>query len=343
MQHDMKRILYFIYAAVIAMSAFASEWQRDILGDGFEMRYVDQGDDYSGKVRSTIIRHLTPHHENRGILYVHGYNDYFFQREMADCFVDSGVNFYAVDLRKYGRSIMLGQKKFQARDLHEYFADIDSALCQMASDGVSQVVLMGHSTGGLITSLYIDEHDNSDIKGLILNSPFLAWNFNAFMRKIAIPVVGSLGALFPSMELSQGDNTGYAKSLLKDYHGEWTYNTDWKLIYSQKVEASWLRAVTNAQKQVRKHGDIDVPVLLLHSSGSVGGNHWTPEYQCNDAVLNVKDIAKIGLMLGDDVTEKAIDGGLHDLALSSSAARKQFYDDIFNWLHEKIGWNKKIR
>lgn len=338
----MKRILYFITAAVIAVSGFASEWQRDILGERFEMRYVDQADDYSGNVRSTIVRLLTPFQENRAILYVHGYNDYFFQKEMAECFVDSGINFYAVDLRKYGRSIMPGQKKFQARDLHEYFADIDSALCQMAADGMTQVVLMGHSTGGLITSLYMDEHDDTDIKGLILNSPFLAWNFNAFMRKIAIPAVGSLGILFPSMEFSQGDNTGYAESLLKKYHGEWTYNTDWKLVHSQKVEASWLRAITCAQKQVRKHGDINVPVLLLHSSGSVGGDHWTPEYQCNDAVLNVRDIAEIGLMLGGDVTEETIDGGLHDLALSAPAARRQFYNDIFNWLREKIGWTKKM-
>lgn len=337
----MKRFLIQILAAFIVVTAIASDWQKDILGDGYEMRYVSHADDYSGEVRSTIIRHATCRHSCYGILYIHGYNDYFFQKEMAGCFVDSGINFYATDLRKYGRSILPGQKKFQARDLHEYFADIDSALCQMLSDGVTHIVLMGHSTGGLIASLYMDEHPNSPVEGLILNSPFLAWNFNAFMRNFAIPAVGFLGRLFPSMEISQGDNTGYAESLLKQYHGEWNYNTDWKLIHSQKVEASWIRAISNAQKQVRKNGNIKVPVLLLHSSGSVGGDHWTPEYQYNDAVLNVKDIADIGLMLGEKVTEDTVEGGLHDLSLSAPAVRKQFFEDIFKWLNKQIGWNEK--
>lgn len=338
----MKNILTGILALFFTLALWGSGWQQDILGDNFQMRYVDQGKDYCGNVRSTIIRNRPVVPSRRGILYVHGYNDYFFQKEMAERFVDSCINFYAVDLRKYGRSIMPGQKMFQARDLHEYFADIDSALFQMEADGVSQIVIMGHSTGGLITALYMDEHHQSSIEGLILNSPFLEWNFNAFLRKLAIPAVGSLAALFPNMEISQGDNTGYAESLLKDYHGEWTYNTDWKLIHSQKVETSWLRAITRAQKQLKKKGCIDVPVLLLHSSGSVGGSHWTPAYQCNDAVLNVNDISRIGRALGDDVTEDTIDGGLHDLALSATAARQQFYEDIFIWLNKKVGWNEKM-
>ena len=32
-----------------------------------------------------------------------GFNDYFFQAEMGRQFADSGYNFYAVDLRRYGR------------------------------------------------------------------------------------------------------------------------------------------------------------------------------------------------------------------------------------------------
>lgn len=280
----MKRLTLVFSILIVGIAALASSWQQDILGDGYESRYVDHADDYSGKVRSTIIRKKSDCGGNRGVLYIHGYNDYFFQKEMGDRFVDSCFNFYAVDLRKYGRSILPGQKKFQARDLHEYFADIDSALAQMKSDGIDDIILMGHSTGGLISSLYMSEHDGGDIKGLILNSPFLEWNLNGFMRKVAVPMVSALSKLFPNMAISQGDDTGYAESLLKGYHGEWEYNTDWKLFHSQKVESSWIRAITNAQKVLKKGDVINVPVLLMHSSGSVSGGKWTPEYQKNDAV-----------------------------------------------------------
>lgn len=328
----MKKLTIILLTACIGIIAAASLWQPDYLGDGYEMRYVDQGHDYSGKVRSTIIRKQSDCGGNRGILYVHGYNDYFFQREMGDRFADSCINFYAVDLRKYGRSITDGQKKFEARDMHEYFADIDSALSQMHRDGIDDIMLMGHSTGGLITSLYMNEAPDSTIRGLILNSPFLDWNFTGFMRKVAIPVFGSLGKLFPHLSITQG-GSGYQKSLLKKWHGEWDYNQDWKVMKPEKTEASWVRAISNAQNELNRHGNIAVPILLMHSSGSLKGEGWTPEYQKNDVVLDVNHISQRGRKLGADVTEATIKDGMHDLILSSPESREQAYNTIFDWLH----------
>lgn len=57
------------------------------------MMYVDQSKDYSGPVRSTVIRKKSPCGSDRVVLYVHGYNDYFFQKEMGDRFVVSCYNF----------------------------------------------------------------------------------------------------------------------------------------------------------------------------------------------------------------------------------------------------------
>lgn len=132
-------------------------WTPDILGDGFETAYVGQPDDYSGKVRTTVIRRRTTGQPARAILYVHGFSDYFFQKEMADMFVAHGYDFYAVDLRKYGRSLLPGQRMFQVRDIHEYFADIDAAVKVIDADGDREIILLGHSTGGLTTSLYMSE------------------------------------------------------------------------------------------------------------------------------------------------------------------------------------------
>ena len=40
------------------------------------------------------------------MLYVHGYNDYFFQKHAADFYTGLGISFYALDLRKPGRSLL---------------------------------------------------------------------------------------------------------------------------------------------------------------------------------------------------------------------------------------------
>ena len=78
-------------------------WHPDIL-PGYEARYVNQGEAFDGPCRSTIVRKLCGKGSRKAFLYIHGFNDYFFQKEMGERFVDSGFNFYAVDLRRYGRS-----------------------------------------------------------------------------------------------------------------------------------------------------------------------------------------------------------------------------------------------
>lgn len=331
----MKKFILSLLAIAAVTAVVAQTWQNDILDDNYEMRYVDQGSDYSGPVRSTIVRKQSKCGNDKAVLYIHGYNDYFFQKEMGDRFVDSCYNFYAVDLRKYGRSILPDQKKFEARDLHEYFADIDSALSQIRRDGNNEIVLIGHSTGGLISSLYMNEHKDSidnDIKGLILNSPFLEWNFKPFMRKFVIPAFGSLHNIFPKLSVSQDSNSFYQQSLLTKYHGEWDYNQDWKVFKPEKIESSWVHAISDAQKKLKNNADIKVPILLMHSSGSVSGDSWSPDFLNNDAVLNVDDISRIGRQLGDNVDEVTIKNGLHDLILSSPESREQAYQSIFTWL-----------
>ena len=171
------RIFRFLATLLIvlcgAAAAAATEWHPDsVLGEGFEMRSVTHTDDYSGNVRSTIIRHRSDCGDSTAVLYIHGYNDYFFQDEEAERIADSCYHFYAVDLRKYGRSLLPGQEPYELRDISEYYADIDSAMAAMRDDGIKDVVLMGHSTGGLVSSAYMSEHPNTMVRALILNSPF---------------------------------------------------------------------------------------------------------------------------------------------------------------------------
>ena len=326
------KIIFCLIFFTISGLAFAVKWVPDRYLKDYEETTVRQPADYSGDVCCTIVRRLPTNHSRLGILYVHGYNDYFFQAEEGDKFVDAGYNFYAVDLRKYGRSLLSDNKPYECRNINEYFPDIDSALTVMKNNGVEKVILMGHSTGGLVVASYMNSKPDSVVKALILNSPFLDWNMTGFIRKVGIPVVSWIGGWWPKLSISQGDGTAYSESLLKQYHGEWEYDTNLKTIHPRKVTAGWIRAITKAQQALQKHSDIACPILLLHSDKSVYGDKWDESHQHGDAVLNVEHIAKYGLNLGPNVTEEVIPGGLHDLALSSPAARNQFYTDIFNWL-----------
>lgn len=310
-------------------------WHPDIL-PGYEARYVNQGMAFDGPCRSTIIRKKSRVQSKKGYLYIHGFNDYFFQSQMGDRFVDSGFHFYAVDLRRYGRSKEPWQYPYNIRDQKEYFADIDSALAQMRRDGITDITLGGHSTGGLTVILYgIDRGPRIQVNRIVTNSPFLGWNFNAFMRNVAIPTVSFIGPMFKNSKIKQGHCDGYAYSLLKQYDGEWEYNTDWKMIYSPPVTFSWVHAINTAQNEIMHHpGNMAVPLLVMHSSRKIDGCNYTPEFKTGDCVLNPFQIAERGAKIGHRTYVCAIDSGIHDLILSPSPHREQAYDCIFSFIRQ---------
>ena len=310
-------------------------WRPDHLGDGFESAFLEHPDDYSGKIQSTVIRKRASKSSRKAVLYVHGFSDYFLQKEMAEMFADHGYNFYAVDLRKYGRSLREGQKMFQVRDLHEYFPDIDGAVDVILSDGNEEIALLGHSTGGLTTSLYMTENPSPHIMVLMLNSPFLDWNMPPFMKKVVIPVASALGKLFPNIKVHQKPDPGYAETLSSRHKGEWDYRVDWKPDVLPDPDLGWIHAIQTGQQELRRR-KVKVPVLLMHSSESVRAGDPKEKYHRADAILDVETISHYGNRLGDDVTEVEFEGGLHDLALSKKVIRQQMYRTMLDWLQERM-------
>lgn len=310
-------------------------WQTDVLGAPFEYAIVDGGRDYSGCVQCAVVRCLA-RNAKRAVVYVHGFSDYFFQRQMAEEFVAHGYSFYAVDLRKYGRALTEEQRRFEVREMSEYFPDIQAAIDTAKAGGYGEIILMGHSTGGLSTSLYMATCPDDAVKALILNSPFLAWNLPAPMRRVVLPVVSFLGRFFPRIPMKSNGTIDYHRSLSKKMGGEWDFDSRWKPDIMPDVDAGWIHAIDSAQKILRK-GGIKVPVLLMHSDKSAYPGDGPRAYSSSDGVLDVRLIAEAGRRLGNDVTEVTIANGLHDLVLSRREVRAEVYTTIFAWLkNEKL-------
>ena len=307
-------------------------WKPDILGKAFDDTLVNRGRDYSGDVRCAVVRRLAPE-AKRAVVYVHGFSDYFFQKDMAEEFVGHGYSFYAVDLRKYGRALLSGQRMFEVRDMREYFPDIQAAIDIAKADGYGELILIGHSTGGLSTSYYMETEPDPAVKALILNSPFLAWNLPALMRKAIVPAVSFIGRFLPNIPVKSGGTIDYTRSLSRRLGGEWDFDSRWKPDIMPDVDAGWIHAIDSAQRALAK-GKVRVPLLLLHSDRSARPGDSADKFAVSDGVLDVNLIAQAGRRLGDNVTEITIPEGLHDLVLSRPAVRAQVYHAIFNWLKE---------
>lgn len=332
---SIRRIVFTALCSFIVIVVNAQQYVPDVLGSGYQFHTIQMPDDYEGKVVCTLIKKEASPETNQAVLYIHGYNDYFFQSQLGDSVISHGYNFYAMDLRKYGRSMLPHQEPFYCKNLAEYFADIDSSLAVIKKEGNTNIYLMAHSTGGLITSLYLDNKQPSPVAGLILNSPFLDMNMSWFMEKIAIPVVSFLGKFFPDMKVQGYSHASYAHSLLSDYKGEWKFNTDWKKMNAYPKRAGWIRAIHLGQKQVKRGLSITCPVLVLSSDKSFPeSKEWHDKYHSSDIVLDVNDIQTRGAGLGYKVTRDTIPNGIHDLILSPEPARSMAYRVIFNWLEK---------
>ncbi len=314
----------------------ASQYQADILGEGYEQATLNFPDDYEGKVTATLIRKKASQSTNKAVLYIHGFIDYFFQTEMAEQFNQHGFDFYALDLRKYGRSILPHQKYYNIHEIAEYDAEITQALDIIGAEHHENVLLCGHSTGGLTTTLYVAHHPNHPlIKALWVNSPFYDFNMNPIKRAVGVPSLSRLAQKFPNLQFPSELNKWYAASLHKDLKGEWDFNLDWKKSSYPKVRISFIRAIYEAQKEIHQGVRVDVPVLVMHSHQSKNPRKWSKDAQSSDVILDVKDIQKYAKKIQGDVTIREIPNGVHDLVLSEKTVRDSVYQQLFSWLETK--------
>ncbi|GAA2122828.1 alpha/beta hydrolase [Actinomadura napierensis] len=305
----------------------------DVLGPGYEAIELPMGRDAEGEVVATLVRRRGAEPSGRAVLYLHGFVDYFFQTHLADFYLGLGFDFYALDLRKYGRSLRPHQTANYIESLSEYFPEIDEAVRIVRDvDGHGTLLLNGHSTGGLIAALWADRARGKGlVDGVFLNSPFLDINEPLPMRKIGAGLARVLRPRFPKATLPAGVSDRYPRSIHRDHEGEWDFDLAWKPMEGFPVRAAWLDAVRRGQLRAHKGLDIDVPVLVMASSRSVRPSRKVLDVTGADAVLDVAHMAKWAPRLGRHVTLVRIDGGLHDLTLSAEPARREVFAELTRW------------
>ena len=319
-------------------------WRPDILGPGYEQADLDMGadPDTGSDVRAVLVRASAANRNTDpnkpALLWLHGLSDYFFQTHVADYFTSRGYAFYALDLRRCGRARQRGQRWHYTSDLAHYFPEMTAALASLTTQHDS-VVMLAHSTGGLIAPLWADHLRTEDpvthaaLRGLILNSPWLDLQYPGPLVKVMKPVVKFAGRIVPLLPLPQGAVGTYGASIHESAHGEWKFDTTMKPLNGHRKYLGWLRAIINAQERIHDGAvDAGVPVLTLVSSHSYLGEDYTPAADTADTVLDVDQIRKWAPRLSRDSTVRTIDGARHDVFLSERFARELAGKASIEWL-----------
>jgi alpha-beta hydrolase superfamily lysophospholipase len=302
----------------------------DILGPPYTAETLTLTDDDEGSVVATLVHRPAGDVTDRAVLHVHGFADYFFQTAYAEWWTERGYDFYALDLRKYGRSILPHQTPNYVADLAHYHPELDLAW-ERVSAGHDHVVLSGHSTGGLIVPLWADARGIT-ADGIVLNAPWLDLQGRAWVRLGLMPVVSQVAKRKPMRVIPRTVTGLYARSLHRDHEGEWDFDLAWKPIDSWPAYAGWLTAIRSGQAALHRGLDLGFPALVLSSTRSSAPTELGEDVHSTDIVLDVEQIRRWSSSLGQHVTYVGIEGARHDVFLSRAGPRDVAFAELGRWL-----------
>jgi alpha-beta hydrolase superfamily lysophospholipase len=303
----------------------------DVLGEPYTATTFTLAPDSEGEVVATLVRKAAPVRTDHAVLYVHGFCDYYFQTELAEFWNAQGYDFYALDLRKYGRSMRPHQTPCYVEDLTAYYEELDFAWAVITDDH-PDVVVNGHSTGGLVVSMWLNDRKHTP-SAVVLNSPWLDMQGDLFTRTALMAAVDGIGRRNPGWVIPRNVSGYYGESLHREYGGEWDFNLAWKPLDSFPVRAGWVRAIRAGHARVASGLDVQAPILVLCSTKSATPKRGSdPSIHSTDIVLDVEQIRRRAPLLGEHVTVAMFEGALHDVVLSAEPVRKRAYEEIDRFL-----------
>lgn len=323
------------------MTAAQADWADDVL-PGYQQATLAMGADPDGEgdLLATLVRRADQAPSNHCVLAVHGFTDYFFNTDLADHFACQRFRFYSLDLPKCGRSWREGQTPHFTTDLARYDKELERALVIIAAENPkANVLIYGHSAGGLIVSLWLDRVHQRDatralnITGLVLNSPWLDLQGPRILRTwMTSGAIGTMSRVRRNQVVRRAGRGGYGLTLHRDHHGEFDYDLKWKPLGGFPVTLGWIHAIRKGQAQLHRGLDVAVPNLILRSDHSVAESTKADAMQRGDAVLDVTQIARWAGCIGNRTSVVPVADAKHDVFLSLAGPRNAAYRELENWL-----------
>lgn len=343
-----------------ASYSYVDPWKPDSVLEGYQQATVHLGEDAEGEIVTTFVRkdpskltlqerwrrwHFSVRGHRLAIMYVHGWNDYFYRRHASEYWESLGIPFYAVDLRKFGRSYRPYQTPGYIEDLHEYRLEFNALRDQIVKEQGKDVriLMIAHSQGGLSASLWVNTEHPHHVEALALNSPWLELQGNRMFRLLSTPVVQMYRLRGGKTVMPMRDPGFYARCIKRSTGGEWDY-LDHPLNPGVEflTRAGWMQAIYDGQDEIAKNLDIQIPVLVCTSDKSMMlQSTWDEGMREADSVLDITAIRQAALHLGDVVALATIRGGLHDLSMSKPDARRKYFRIVTMWA-SMMAWRRVI-
>ena len=243
---------------------------------------------------------------------VHGFNSHSGHYPwVAEQLVDSGYAVYALDLRGRGKS---GGERFWVDKFADYLSDVHGlvTLARSRERGLP-VFILGHSAGGVISSVYTLEHQ-ADLAGLICES----FAFQVYAPDFALAVIKGVSRIAPRARVLKLPNPGFSR----DPKVVQAMDQDPLIAHEVQPAHTVAEMVRADERLAREFPRIELPVLILHGAA--------------DKVTRPEGSRRFYDDAGSaDKTLKLYDGHVHDLL--NDLGKEKVMADITRWLDARSG------
>jgi len=211
----------------------------------------------SAKGLKIFVRSWVPESQARAVVVIcHGVNSHSGQYIwVGEQLVASGFAVYALDLRGRGRS---DGERFYVEDIADYVSDVAGtlALAKSRHPGLP-VFLLGHSAGGVVSSMYVLENQ-AGLAGFICES----FAFQVPAPGFALAAIKGLSHIAPRLPVLTLKNEDFTR----DPKALEALNND-PLTAHEVQPAITVAALVRADERLREEfPQITLPLLIMHGT-----------------------------------------------------------------------------
>lgn len=271
------------------------------------------GETFKGVGGLTIFtRSWRPAGKPRGVVVIApGFNSHSGQYfEVAGRFVAAGLAAYALDHRGRGKS---EGERFHVEKFSDYVDDLATfiQIVKTREPGLP-VFLLGHSAGGVISSLYALDHQ-SDLAGLISESSAFELPAPGF----ALAALKVLGRIAPHLRVLKLKNEDFSR----DPQVVESMNRD-PLIANENQTAKTVAELIRADERLRvEFPRIKLPLLIVHGTKDKAAKAEGSRFFSDTAGSK-------------DKTLKLYDGAYHDLL--NDFGKETVVADVLGWIQSRL-------
>jgi alpha-beta hydrolase superfamily lysophospholipase len=259
-----------------------------------------------------FLRSWRPSGKPRALLVIcHGVNSHGGQYLWAaEQFVKSGYAVYALDLRGRGKS---EGERFYVEDVAEYVSDVAGVVrIAKSRDAGLPVFLLGHSAGGVVSSVYALENQ-VELAGFICES----FAFQVPAPGFALAAIKGLSHLAPRLPVLKLKNEDFSR----DPKAVEALNND-PLTAHEVQPAITVAALVRADERLREEFPrITLPVLIMHGTEDKATI-------CHGSEFFHKTVGS------KDKTLKLYEGYYHDLL--NDIGKEGVLADITAWIDARL-------